>query len=175
MKNNYRIAGTFSSLRLCLCALLVVALLPRGEAQGSPSQRAEPSMTPEMIKHLDQDKFEELRSTRDFPEGVKAYYQGNSDDISQVMADPGESFEAGCVRTGKNPSKGLLVACKSKALCLVYFQSGGFALLDTIEILRLAEPKKAEKIWSSSMFAQHPKNMNELLQAARERVKNPIR
>jgi len=135
-------------------------------------------MTTELLQQLEHDKFTELKSVSDLPKSVKDFYLQNRDgkDIQEVMADHGEKWQSGCVqKPGGAPSKSFLVAAKSDGLCLVYSQSGGFVLLDQIEIFSLPKSGHAEKLWSSSMFKDHPENASQLVAAATERIKNPIK
>jgi len=154
----------------CLAAAFVIFFFP------ILSYGASPVNNEELLSGLEKDKFTEVKSVKDLPESAKSYYCGKSgSDISKVMADPGQPWESGCVRTGNSPSKGFVVGAKSKNFCLLYFESGGIALMDVIEVLKLSDGKPAERAWSSSMFRDHPKNMDELLKTAKQRIKEPIR
>jgi hypothetical protein len=104
---------------------------------------------------------------------VKDYYKKkNGKDIQQIFAEPGKPFQSTCVRTeGGAPSQSFIVGAKSKNLCLLYYQIGGFALVDTAELFEL-KGEHASRVWSSSMFRSHPENMNGLLAAVRERIED---
>ena len=157
------LAGAFTVLS---CAGVNVAL-----AEGAKS------MSADLLQHLEKDKFSEIRSVGDLPDSVKAFYtkQSKVDDIKKVMADTGKDFNSSCVQTpGGAPSKSFLVAAKSPGMCLLYYESGGFVLLDTIDMFKL-DGANAEKVWSSSMFKDHPETAEQLVQAAKQRVKEPIK
>ncbi len=136
----------------------------------------------EIIKKIESEKFVEIRKVTDLPAKVQAYYKSASgaSDIKDVMADSGEDYQAGCVqKPGGAPSKSFIAGGKSESLCLAYYESGGFVLLDTADLFliqdsELQDSKVAEKIWSSSMFGDHPKKMEQLLKSVLERLKNPI-
>lgn len=135
-------------------------------------------MSTELLQQLEHDKFSELKSAKDLPKSVKDFYLQNhkDQDISSVMADHGEKWDSGCVRSqGGPPSKSFIVGAKSDSLCLVYLQSGGFVLLDQIEIYSLPKSGASEKLWSSSMFKDHPETAAQVVAAATERIKNPIK
>jgi hypothetical protein len=152
----------------CLAALfLLAAVVP------SVAQVANP-LPAEIAQHLDQDKFVEFHLSSDFPDSLKAHYLKvtGADDINKVFASAGGKWQAGCVRTaGGPPSRNLLLGAKSKDLCLIYFELGGIALVDTIEIYRL-KGKECQRVWSASMFRDHPGTAGELLQAVKQRAKS---
>lgn len=130
-----------------------------------------PPMSSDILEHLDKDKFEQVLSVKKLPEPVQKYYSRNSGiDISKEFADPGKPWTSGCVRsTDGPPSKSLILAAKSGKICLVYYESGGFALVDKIDMFSLHE-KAADLVWSNSMIGEHPKNLEQLLKSARTRA-----
>lgn len=135
-----------------------------------------PDANANLIRQLDSEKFQELKSARSLPASVQSSYKSSShlDSIEKVFADAGENWQSGCVReTNGPPSKSFLLAASSKKLCLVYFESGGFVLADTIDIFSLSD-SGAKRVWSSSMFAEKPKDITSLIKAARQRLKKPL-
>lgn len=161
----------------CTLGTALISVLLGAQCTIAMAEGAKTTMSADLLKHLDTDKFTEIRSLGDLPASVKAFYtkQSNVDDIKKVMAEAGKEFQAGCNQMpGGAPSKSFLVGAKSGSLCLVYYQSGGFVLLDTIDMFK-TDAELAEKVWSSSMFKDKPDTGDELVKTARERVKNPVK
>lgn len=129
-------------------------------------------LNPEVIQHLNQDKFEKISSLKDFPAPVKAYYEKTSKvSLDKIFADPGHPFAAGCVRTpGSQPARGLFIGAKSDYLCIIYYQQGGIALVDAIDLFTLKN-NEAERVWSSSMFKDHPSTVDKLVDTVKNRAK----
>lgn len=152
--------------------LLISTISFVGLTPASAEEKAR-QISADALQHLNQDKFAEISSTREFPEGVKSYYKNlTGKEINAVFADPGADWQSGCSRTPNGPpARSFIVGAKSATLCVLYYQLGGFALVDTAELFEL-KGKDADKVWSSSMFRDHPRNMNELLQAVRSRIKS---
>lgn len=136
------------------------------------AQTAKP-LSPELVQHLDQDKFTEIHAIKDIPESVKADYlkKTGAGEISKVFANPGENYQAGCNRKpGGPPFRQFILGATSSALCLIYYETGGFALVDSIDVYKLKD-KEAERVWSSSLFPSHPKNLQELIKAIKNKSK----
>lgn len=158
---------SFEYFSILFCLLVMSFSLP---AISQPQAKA---VSPSIIQHLQHDHFESITSLKQFPSAVGAYYKKISGkDLSKIFAEPGKPWQSSCVRTEDGaPMQCLIVGAKSKNLCLLYYQIGGFALVDTAEVFELKNGS-AQKVWSSSMFRTHPENMNSLLAAVRERIKD---
>ena len=161
---------SFNKFSIILCFLFVFC---SASAPVRSQAQAKATVPADLIKHLEHDHFESINSLKQFPQSVKDYYKKkNGQDVQQIFAEPGKPFQSTCVRKqGGAPSQSFIVGAKSKNLCLLYYQIGGFALVDTAEVFEL-KGEHANNVWSSSMFRTHPENMNSLLAAVRERIQD---
>lgn len=137
------------------------------------SQEETKPIAASVIDNLEHDKFEAISSLKQFPQGVKDFYsKWKGKNIQDIFAEPGKPWQSTCVRTEAGaPSQSFVIGAKSNNLCVVYYEAGGYALVDTADLFAI-KSGKAEKIWSASMFRKHPKDMNELLSTVRERIKS---
>ena len=129
------------------------------------------SLNPQVIKHLAEDKFEKISSLKEFPAAVKKYYENRSKmSLDNIFADPGKPFAAGCVRiSDSQPGRELFIGAKSKSLCIIYYQQGGFALVDAMDLFAINN-NDAERVWSSSMFKDHPSTVEKLVDTVKSRT-----
>jgi len=152
-----RQAGAYLTLPVCLAPC---------EAQTTKP------LAPDIVQHLDSDKFSEIRTVKDLPDLVKAKLLNGakSGDISRVFADPKQKWDSSCNQTpGAAPGRSFITGGKSGTLCLIYYEVGGFALVDTVDLYKLSA-SGAERVWSASMLAEHPQTFEQLLKIVKVRL-----
>ena len=153
-------------------ALLILSAQNAGQAQ---TQVLKPPPA-DVMQHLAEDNFVEIHKVAEIPQSVKAWFyrQTGVNDISKIFANPDGQWQSGCSRLpGGPPGRQFVAGGKSKSLCLLYYEIGGIALVDSAEIYKLSTDKNAvsERVWTNSMFPSHPKTLEQLLKAVRTRIK----
>ncbi|MCW5823489.1 MAG: hypothetical protein KIT34_11855 [Cyanobacteria bacterium TGS_CYA1] len=102
----------------------------------------EQTLSKEEIKRVSesQDSFKTLLKVSELPAGL----------IKQVgeMADPGKPFNSGCVRTPGLASQAMKFACASNDRLWFSYQSGGFCLVNKLELYEL-QGNKSKLLWST--------------------------
>jgi hypothetical protein len=129
-------------------------------------------LEPDVLQHLNADKFAEIRTVKELPETVKIKLLNGakSGDISRVFADPKQKWNSSCNQTpGAAPGRSFRTGGKSETLCLIYYEVAGFALVDTVDLYKLSA-SGAERVWSASMLAEHPETFEQLLKVVKGRI-----
>lgn len=102
----------------------------------------EQTLSKEEIKRVSesQDSFKTLLKVSELPGGLN----------KQVgeMADPGKPFNSGCVRTKGLPSQAMIFACASNDRLWFSYQSGGFCLVNKLELYEL-HANQSKLLWST--------------------------
>jgi hypothetical protein len=152
--------------------LLLVAVSVLFIVSNNPglAQTAKP-LSADLLKHLNEDQFIEIHSVTEFPDSVKVYFARlTKSDITKVFANPDQNWQAGCSRTPNGPpTRRFVLGAKSKFLCLIYYELGGIVLLDKAELYKVDDTEKG-CVWSSSMFRDHPKTLEQLMKSVKERA-----
>lgn len=139
-------------------ALVGLALITGTAAYaGHPKPQPKSAPTPVIVlseqdkQHLLQDIFTVVKNVRETPEPVRKQLIPDGKEVLSGMADPGQAFQTTDVVGPKPlPFRRLIFAATSPGYCLVYYEFGGYASGQRVDLFRLFGGQ-ADHVWSGSL------------------------
>ena len=118
---------------------LTVILSAAGNVQVMAADSAAPALTAEDRALFAKADFTTVTQTKSIPSQVasKLGLEGSK----KSMADAGEPWNSGCVGPATLPHQRLIFAGTAPGLCIVYFERGGIALFNVLQIYKLSGNK----------------------------------
>ncbi len=105
---------------------------------------------------INEETFTEFKSVKDIPQSVKDEFIKLSQN-SIFMADPGQSFAIGCIRSENQPSRRLIFGAVNSNHCLLFYEKSGYARQYLIAVFEL-DAKTCRPIWKRTVnFDSAPK------------------
>jgi hypothetical protein len=104
------------------------------------------------------DTFAKITKVNDLPLLVKSYISKLSTG-KQHFTDPGRPFEVNCDDESGLPRCRLVYAAVNAKYCLIYYEAGGAAYKQILEILRMDHNVVKEIYFTKVSFAGYPRNI----------------
>ena len=105
-----------------------------------------PAPSAEEKARIFESDFQLIKEIAALPEAAKALFR-SWDGKRLAMADPGESWQAGCVGDGNLPMERLIFAGVSPDFAFVYYEAGGIGHSYQVEVYRVF-PSGWQPYWS---------------------------
>lgn len=151
-----------------LFAIIALTMMTAQAAQaGHPKPKPTPAPVitmPEQDKqHLLHDTFVVVKTVREIPDAVRKQIVPDGKDVLNGMANPGRAYETSDMVGFKPlPFRRLIFAAFSLDHCLVYYEFGGFASGQRVELFLLSDGQATE-VWSGSLTgARQPLTLAQL-------------